>query len=185
MALNSRENIALRIAELGEGALKDLLTDMNDSSWQWSRKKEDSSSRNRKIIIGGQVVDSSQAASSASGGNQGSGSQGSGNQLPGGSSASLDQVQSDWKESNSSSKAFIKNKPTLGSISSYDFSGKEGGVYFDGEKFITIDGKQTSIDKMVKAWFICLDSDVNPPLMDASYLTDTDKGVMVEFGILS
>lgn len=135
MALNSRENLALRIAELGEGALKDLLTDMNDSSWQWSRNREDSSSRNRKIVVGGQVVDSSQATASASGGNQGSGSQ-----SPGGSSTSLDQVQSDWKESNNSSKAFIKNKPTLGSISSYDFQGEEGDVYFDGKIFITKKG---------------------------------------------
>lgn len=131
MPLNSRENLSSRISELGEGSLKDLLVDMNDSSWQWSRNKDSSTSRKRNVIVGGQTVDNSSA--SAGGGSGGSSSGGEG----GGSSTSSDQIQSNWKEANPLAKAFIKNKPTLGSISSYDFSGDIGDIYFDGKEFVT------------------------------------------------
>lgn len=138
MPLNSRESLSSRISELGEGSLKDLLIDMNDSSWQWSRNKDSSTSRKRNVIVGGQTVDSSSASANGGSGGSSSGGSSSGGES-GGSSTASDQIQSNWKEANPLAKAFIKNKPALGSISSYDFSGDIGDVYFDGTKFVSKD----------------------------------------------
>lgn len=141
--LNSRESLAQRIANLGDGALKDLLTDLNDSAWQWSRKSDDSSTRNRKTIIGGQVASSSSSFSgSGSGSGPGSGS-GSGSSSGTGASSSgafppKEQVQVDWNVIDPMSMSYIRNKPSIGSISEYDFSGGSGNVVFDGNKFSTV-----------------------------------------------
>ena len=152
MPLNSRESLSSRISELGEGSLKDLLVDMNDSSWQWSRNKDSSTSRKRNVVVGGQTVDS--ASASAGGGSGGSSSGGE----SGGSSTSSDQIQSNWKEANPLAKAFIKNKPALGSISSYDFSGGIGDVYFDGKEFFTKDETENKIlNKPYAVWFSSID----------------------------
>lgn len=169
--LNSRESLLQRLALLGDGTHKDLLVDLVDSAWQWSRKDDSTSTRTRKTIVGGQVAGS--PSSYGSGSSSGSGSASS--------APSVDQIQSDWKVSDTTSKAFIKNKPKLGSIASYDFSGGAGDVYFDGTKLISITPKEDS-KSLVVAWFICLPGYVEPPLMDLSLLSNDDKFAMVNGG---
>ena len=125
--LNSRESLLQRLALLGDGTHKDLLVDLVDSAWQWSRKDDSTSTRNRKTIIGGQVSSSSSQSTVGGGPSSGSNSSGSGG---GASSQPMQQIQSDWKVSDPTSVAFIKNKPDLSSIIDHALSNSPYAVWW-------------------------------------------------------
>ena len=101
--LNSRESLLQRLSLLGDSVHKDLLIDVVDSAWQWSRKEDSTSSRNRTTIVGGQKVNASYPSSNSGSASPGSNSNPGGSSGAGNSSSSMQQVQSDWKVSDSTS----------------------------------------------------------------------------------